>query len=429
MKQFRPLLIALATSLLLGTSSVFAQRSHSGDGSGGRMEGSFGPTGSSSHSSSGGSRGGGSGSYGGGSYGGSSYGGGSYGGRSVSTSGGGGIPSSFYCNSYSGSYSSYYEGLCWEYLSYLEALKVFVKPAELPQYGEVVSRMTAKKSSDLINHYPDEYYYRKGVFYHHYDNKYVVEHPIPGFRVKNLPRNCYACVVNDNMYYYYFGTFYRFIDLTREFEVVAPPIGAVVDNIPGGYEENVVGNKSYYVVGGIQYDTVRYKDYLMYMVSNIDDSYTAKNTVSCVYDVLPHYGRLVSAKAAKRKSQLITDKGKTFYYRDGIFYRRLEDGRFIVDQPHAGFCVKQIPKASYVCFVDDVIYHYYYGTFYRYYSCTREYEVVTPPIGAVVRNIPNGYMEADVDEKIGYAVGGVLYEPVINNDKLLYRVSSIYGPY
>jgi hypothetical protein len=47
----------------------------------------------------------------------------------------------------------------------------------------------------------------------------------------------------------------------------------------------------------------------------------------------------------------------------------------------------------------DVRYYYYYGVFYTM-TPTNEYEVVLPPVGAIVESIPEGYEKLEIDGNI-----------------------------
>ncbi len=141
-----------------------------------------------------------------------------------------------------------------------------------PHYGSAVSMKKATKHSHVIKHHTGNYYYRDGIFYRYVNNKYVIHRPYVGFRVATIPE--YRLVkVHGVSYYYYYGTFYSFSAPTREYIVVAPPVGAIVESIPEGYEKIEINGNSYYVVGGVQYKAVIFNGEIWYEVIKVDDDY------------------------------------------------------------------------------------------------------------------------------------------------------------
>jgi hypothetical protein len=74
-------------------------------------------------------------------------------------------------------------------------------------------------------------------------------------------------VIRNVDYYYYNGTYYR--PYGNEYATVAPPIGALVESIPGGYEKLMINGETYYVVDGIQYRAVLNRGEIWYEVIKI----------------------------------------------------------------------------------------------------------------------------------------------------------------
>ena len=60
--------------------------------------------------------------------------------------------------------------------------------------------------------------------------------------------------MRDYPYYYYNGTYYD--DYQDNYRVVAPPVGAVVESLPQGYETVVIDGETYYKVDNVQYKPV-----------------------------------------------------------------------------------------------------------------------------------------------------------------------------
>lgn len=141
-----------------------------------------------------------------------------------------------------------------------------------PHYGSAVSVKKATRKSHVIKHHTGDYYYRDGIFYRYHNNKYVIHRPHAGFRVASIPE--YRVVwVNGVSYYYYYGTFYSYMAPSREYVVVAPPVGAIVESIPDGYERIDINGNTYYTVGGVQYKAVIFNGEIWYEVIKVDNDY------------------------------------------------------------------------------------------------------------------------------------------------------------
>lgn len=141
-----------------------------------------------------------------------------------------------------------------------------------PHYGSSVSMKKATRKSHVIKHHTGDYYYRDGIFYRYHNNKYVIHRPHAGFRVSSIPE--YRVVwVNGVSYYYYYGTFYSYMAPSREYVVVAPPVGAIVESIPDGYERIDINGNTYYTVGGVQYKAVIFNGEIWYEVIKVDNDY------------------------------------------------------------------------------------------------------------------------------------------------------------
>lgn len=149
-----------------------------------------------------------------------------------------------------------------------------VSPAEnykhLPTRGTKVTKYKATKNAHYVRYGTTDYYYKKGVFYS-YDpiqKHYIVSRPPLGVRVDVIPQSR-IIYLNDVNYYYYYGVFYRKVAL--QYEVVAPPVGAIVESIPDGYEQIMINGNTYYIVDGVQYKAVVYHGEIWYEVIKIMD--------------------------------------------------------------------------------------------------------------------------------------------------------------
>lgn len=126
------------------------------------------------------------------------------------------------------------------------------KYKNLPKYGAVVK--AAPKAAVIVNPEPISHYYYGGLFYKPYSGSFIVVKPKIGMRVNVLPTERCHIVVNNISYYYYYGTFYINDRLNDDYVVTSPPIGAIVDAIPDGYEVKIIDEKEYLI-----YDNTWYK--------------------------------------------------------------------------------------------------------------------------------------------------------------------------
>ncbi len=106
-----------------------------------------------------------------------------------------------------------------------------------------------------IHHGGIDYSYRDGRYYRHNNGQYVVIAPPRGIRVTTIPRNYFTIMVGAVPYYYYSGVYYKYYDTYSNYEVVEPPMGAIVPELPSDYVRAVVINRKTY----FEYDNVLYK--------------------------------------------------------------------------------------------------------------------------------------------------------------------------
>lgn len=139
-----------------------------------------------------------------------------------------------------------------------------------PKQGDKFTPRKAEKHAQYIKHNGHEFYYKNGVFYKHNGKDYIVHRAYPGMRVRTIPEARRIVIKNVN-YWYYYGTFYRMIDTSREYEVVVPPVGAIVESIPDGYEKLIIDGNTYYIVNGVQYMAIVYNGEIWYEVIKVLD--------------------------------------------------------------------------------------------------------------------------------------------------------------
>lgn len=140
---------------------------------------------------------------------------------------------------------------------------------KLPPRGAVVSKRKAIKHAHVVRHSGVDYYFKNGIFYRYNSGNYIVSRPPIGIRVATIPTPRVVWV-NNVKYYYYYGTFYNHVTITNEYEVIKPPLGAIVESIPDGYEKIEIDGNTYYVVDGVQYKAVVYEGEIWYEVIKVD---------------------------------------------------------------------------------------------------------------------------------------------------------------
>jgi hypothetical protein len=69
-----------------------------------------------------------------------------------------------------------------------------------------------------------------------------------------FPFRCFSFYFGGIPYYYYGGSYY--IERNGAYETVAPPVGALVESLPKGYEKVVIDGQTYYTKGKVQYKAI-----------------------------------------------------------------------------------------------------------------------------------------------------------------------------
>lgn len=95
------------------------------------------------------------------------------------------------------------------------------------------------------------YYYDDGVYYEPTNGGYTAVAPPIGAVVNALPEGYETTQVGDDTYYYYGGTFYVYTQ--QGYQVVAPPAGAVITEIPQGAVQQDIDGQTYLVFNNTYY--------------------------------------------------------------------------------------------------------------------------------------------------------------------------------
>ncbi|HEY2583401.1 MAG TPA: DUF6515 family protein [Mucilaginibacter sp.] len=106
-------------------------------------------------------------------------------------------------------------------------------------------------------------------------------------------------------------------------------------------------------------------------------------------------------------------------YHGGAFYR---PGFGYYGYPHYGFYLGYLPYGYYPFYWGAGLYYYYGGIFYSPYD-NGGYQVVAPPIGAAVPDLPSNAQPIKIDSVQYYELDGVYYkEGVDDQGKKIYIV-------
>lgn len=101
------------------------------------------------------------------------------------------------------------------------------------------------------------------------------------------------------------------------------------------------------------------------------------------------------------------------YFRGGYHYYGGYYNRFYA--PRLGLRINVLPYGYYPFYWGDDQFYYNNGLFYQQYDNT-QYEVVAPPMGAIVPTVPNDAKSITIDGVQYYESNGVYYEPVTTSD-------------
>ncbi len=106
-------------------------------------------------------------------------------------------------------------------------------------------------------------YYRSSFPFFHFG-------PAFGFRLNVLPFGYYPFYIGANPYYYYQGVYYQPY-YGGGYQVIAPPLGATVYQLPATAKVTVIDGQKYYTVGGTFYqEEINQNNQLSYRVVGID---------------------------------------------------------------------------------------------------------------------------------------------------------------
>ena len=101
-----------------------------------------------------------------------------------------------------------------------------------------------------------------------------------------------------------------------------------------------------------------------------------------------------------------------YFYDDGIYYQPAGTVYQVV-YPPVGAIVPVLPAGAYQLIVGSYVYYYAGGAFYMQQG--NFFVVVNPPLGVVVPELPPGAAPIVVNGNVAYQFNTVCYQPVFVN--------------
>jgi hypothetical protein len=167
------------------------------------------------------------------------------------------------------------------------------------------------------------YGYRPGYgrsYYRPYYSYYNFYRPFLGFRIGVLPYGYYPFYYGANQFYYSGGLFYQ--QNNSQYEVVTPPVGAEVPNLPSDANLVTINGVDYYEYKGVYYTQKENADgKSVYVVAgkdgilNTTDGPVDMHNIGDIINQLPEGCREVTIK-----------NEKYFVSPDDVYYEEIVDG-------------------------------------------------------------------------------------------------------
>ena len=101
-----------------------------------------------------------------------------------------------------------------------------------------------------------------------------------------------------------------------------------------------------------------------------------------------------------------------YFYDDGIYYQQLGEDYQVV-YPPVGVLIPELPDGTIEISTSNGIYYYVAGAFYVQQA--GGFVIAVPPMGAVVPELPPGTVSVIVNGRVAYQFNGVYYQPVFVN--------------
>ena len=112
------------------------------------------------------------------------------------------------------------------------------------------------------------YYYDAGTYYIPSGSGYSVVPPPVGAIISDLPDGYESTMVGNDMYYYYAGAFY--LPVEQGYEVVNAPVGAVITQLPAGAVDEQIDGQDILVYNHVSYAPIQINGQDAYQVIQCD---------------------------------------------------------------------------------------------------------------------------------------------------------------
>ncbi len=176
---------------------------------------------------------------------------------------------------------------------------------------------------------------RYETLYSPYRHSYMPYGPSIGFRINTLPYGYYPFSYGSNYYYYHNNTFYRRND-DRNYEVVNPPIGAKLPELPRDAKSVTIDGSRYYELGGTYYqETFNGNNDVLYEVVGVNgrlstiqnnNQYNNNQGYNNQNSSMPTEGDILDRLPEQCKT--ITVNGQALYVSpDNIYYQKKTDSK------------------------------------------------------------------------------------------------------
>jgi hypothetical protein len=133
-------------------------------------------------------------------------------------------------------------------------------------------------------------------------------------------------------------------------------------------------------------------------------------------------GFFLSAMFAGATIVAINDMNYSYY--GGVFYEPANGGYQVVAPP-IGAVVSSLPPDNVAVEVGGDTYYYYGGAFY--FPVSNGYQLVHAPAGAIVTNLPDGCTTINANGITYLQYNGDYYQPVDYNGQPAYEVVDVEG--
>ena len=194
--------------------------------------------------------------------------------------------------------------------NYYSSPRVYACAAPRPYYRPSVSLNFGANNFRYGHNYPS--YYRP----------YIAYGPSVGLHVNVLPFGYYPFSFGNNNYYYNNNTFYRRYN-DENYEVVIPPIGAKLPNLPTNAKPVTIDGIRYYELGGTYYqETANNNNQLLYEVVGTNGQ--LNTSANKPLNKQPIEGDIVDK--LPEQSRTVSVNGQTFYVSpSNIYYQEFTD--------------------------------------------------------------------------------------------------------